>query len=168
MAYCAWLSERTGGRYRLPTEAEWEKAASWDSQAGKKRLYPWGDEWDSARCNNKASPGEGTTPVGQFSRAGGDSAYGISDMAGNVWEWTLSKWGNDRKQPAFGYPYANADGREDLEGTELRVMRGGCFYDGPGWCRSASRYPYEPQLGAEFIGFRVVRVMEGGGADGAS
>ena len=168
MAYCAWLSERAEGRYRLPTEAEWEKAASWDSQAGEKRLYPWGDEWDSARCNNKVSPGEGTTPVGQFSRAGGDTAYGVSDMAGNVWEWTLSKWGADRKEPTFGYPYDSADGREGLEGTELRVMRGGCFYDGPGWCRSASRYPYEPQLGAEFVGFRVVRVAEKGGADGAS
>jgi formylglycine-generating enzyme required for sulfatase activity len=166
LAYCRWLSQRTGKTYRLPTEVEWEKAASWDFRAGEKRTYPWGDEWDPDRCNNGTAPEQGTTPVGQFSRAGGDSSYGASDMAGNVWEWTLSKWGRDRSGPSFVYPYDSADGREALEGSDLRVLRGGSFYDGPGWCRATSRFPNEPLLAADYIGFRVVRMVEG--ADGAS
>ncbi|MFZ5915742.1 MAG: SUMF1/EgtB/PvdO family nonheme iron enzyme [Chloroflexota bacterium] len=160
LAYCAWLSGRTGKQYRLPTEAEWEKAASWEPQGSKKRAYPWGDDWDPARCSNAASPERGVSPVGHYSQVGGDSAYGISDMAGNVWEWTLSKWGRDRSQPAFVYPYNPTDGRQALDGSELRVLRGGSFHDGRGWCRVSSRFPNEPLLAADYIGFRVVRVEE--------
>jgi formylglycine-generating enzyme required for sulfatase activity len=168
MAYCRWLSEQMEKTYRLPTEAEWEKAASWDAQAMKRRLYPWGDEWDPARCNNKASPGQRTTPVGQHRRAGGDSPYGLSDMAGNVWEWTLSKWGKDRNKPGFRYPYKRDDGREDIEDCEFRVVRGGSFYDGAGWCRTSARYPQESTLDADYIGFRVVRKVVEESADGLS
>ena len=168
MAYCAWLSERTNQRYRLPAETEWEKAAGWHPKAGEKRTYPWGNEWLPARCNNKDSPEQGTTPVGQFSHEGGDSAYGVSDMAGNVWEWTLSKWGRDRKKASFRYPYDSTDGREALDGAELRVLRGGCFYDGPGWCRSQARFPNEPLLAADYIGFRVVREVKQETNDGTS
>jgi len=165
-AYCHWLSEKTDKTYRLPSEAEWEKAASWNQRQGQKRVYPWGDKWEAARCNNRESsalettPQSGTSPVGEFSQAGGDSAYGISDMAGNVWEWTLSKWGRDREKPAFAYPYERQDDRESPDGPDLRVLRGGSFYDGPGWCRSTSRFPNEPLLAADYIGFRVVRVAE--------
>ena len=170
MAYCDWLSERTGRTYLLPTEAQWEKAASWNAQRDEKCLYPWGDEWDAERCCNKESPEKGTTPVGQYSQAGGDSPYGVSDMAGNVWEWTLSKWGRDRTKPSFAYPYRPDDGRESREGPELRVLRGGSFYDGPGWCRSTARFPNEAALSADYIGFRVVRVagkQEGKGEEAA-
>jgi formylglycine-generating enzyme required for sulfatase activity len=168
VAYCAWLSERTGQQYRLPTEAEWEKAATWDYRTNKKRLYPWGDEWNADLCNNKES-GPGTTVlVGQYSQAGGDSPCGVSDMAGNVWEWTLSKWGRDQNKPSFAYPYDGSDGREALEGTEYRVTRGGCFYDGPGWSHSSARFPYGPLDVVYYIGFRVVRVVGRGGSDGAS
>jgi formylglycine-generating enzyme required for sulfatase activity len=158
MAYCDWLSHQTGKKYRLPTEAEWEKAAGWDTQKGAGRRYPWGDEWDTERCNNKESGPGRTTPVGQYSQAGGDSSHGVSDVAGNVWEWTLSKWGRDREKPVFGYPYDRHDGREALAGAEFRVLRGGSFYDGAGWCRTAARYPNEALLAADYIGFRVVRV----------
>ena len=166
MAYCDWLSEQKGKKYRLPTEAEWEKAASWDSQAAKRRLYPWGDAWDPALCNNKSSSGQGTTPVGQYRQAGGDSPYGLSDMAGNVWEWTLSKWGSQRYEPTFKYPYDRQDGREDLDGSEFRVLRGGNFHDGPAWCRTSARYPYESTSTADYIGFRVVREAAEGDTDG--
>jgi len=168
LAYCDWLSQQTGKKYRLPSEAEWEKAASWDPQTSTKRRYPWGDEWDAARCNNKESGPGRTTPVGQYSQAKGDSPHGASDMAGNVWEWTLSQWGRDRNKPSFRYPYDRSDGRETLEGTEFRVLRGGCFYDGAGWCSASARYPNEPLLSADYIGFRVMRVSGEEAADGAS
>jgi formylglycine-generating enzyme required for sulfatase activity len=168
MAYCGWLSERTGEKYRLPTEAEWEKAASWDPQTSTKRRYPWGDKWDAARCNSRENGQEKTMPVGQYSQAGGDSPYGVSDMAGNVWEWTLSKWGRDRDKPSFKYPYARGGDREALGGTEFRVLRGGCFYDGAGWCIASARSPSEPLSSNDYIGFRVVRVLEEEAADGTS
>ncbi len=71
---------------RLPTEEEWEKAASWDAELGRKRKYPWGDEFDSAKCNTKEAKIGRTTDVGSYPL--GRSAVGCDDMAGNVWEWT--------------------------------------------------------------------------------
>ena len=87
-AYCRWLSERTGRPYRLPSEAEWEKAA----RGADGRRYPWGDDFDAARCNGVSSDLGGTMPVGSFSPMG-DSSCGCADMAGNVWEWTNTRWG---------------------------------------------------------------------------
>ena len=80
--YCRWR----GPGFRLPTEQEWEKAASWDQNKQAKRKYPWGDEFDPSRCNTlEGGPGK-TTPVGAY--LNGASAYGCYDMAGNVFEWT--------------------------------------------------------------------------------
>ena len=80
VAYCNWLSQVTGKPYRLPSEAEWEKAA----RGTDGRIYPWGDEpSDEKRCNFGCNVG-GTTPVGRYSPQG-DSPYGCTDMAGNVW-----------------------------------------------------------------------------------
>ena len=97
--YCRWLSEATGRPYRLPTEAEWEKAARGTGGG----IYPWGDTWDAKRCNTKESGSGDTTPVGAYPR--GASPYGLMDMAGNVWEWTSSR--------LWDYPYQAGDGRED-------------------------------------------------------
>jgi serine/threonine protein kinase len=79
VAYCRWLSEVTGYRVRLPTEAEWEKAACWDPATGHARRYPWGDEFDEARCNVDAHGAlrVESTPVGRYSPAG-DSPYGLA------------------------------------------------------------------------------------------
>jgi formylglycine-generating enzyme required for sulfatase activity len=153
LAYCRWLSEVTGKPYGLPSEAEWEKAA----RGPEGRRYPWGDAWDATRCNIPVGEeAERTaTPVDAYPR--GVSAYGLLDMVGNVWEWTRSLWGPDLRSPAFTYPYAAADGREDLSARRevRRVLRGVSFYNRPVDARCAARYRYSPGNRFDSVGFRV-------------
>ena len=82
------------------------------------RKYPWGDEFDRNKCNTSESDIGDTTSVGKYSPAG-DSPYGVTDMAGNVWEWTSSLY-----RP---YPYSVEDGQENPEASGSRVLRGGSF-----------------------------------------
>ncbi len=114
MAYAKWLAERTGQPWRLPSEAEWEKAA----RGTDGQIYPWGDTFDASRANTDEGKKGGTTPVGSY--PSGASPFGALDMAGNVWEWT-----NTVYKP---YPYVATDGRERLDSTENRVLRGGSWY----------------------------------------
>jgi formylglycine-generating enzyme required for sulfatase activity len=111
-AYAAWASKR------LPSEAEWEKAASWDWTIGTKRRYPWGDTWDRRLCNMVDSGVGRTTPVGAYSPHG-DAPCGAIDMAGNVFEWTSSL--------DWNYPYRVGDGRDDPSRYGVRVRRGGSY-----------------------------------------
>lgn len=141
LAYCKWLSEKSGLPVTLPSEAEWEKAA----RGTDGRIYPWGNEFDKDKCNTAESGIENTTPVGKYSPAG-DSPYGCADMAGNVSEWTRSKPRN--------YPYNAEDGRENLESTDYRLVRGGSFY------LPNERVSYRefdlPNSRRGILGFRVV------------
>lgn len=165
VAYCRWLSEKSGRAYRLPTEAEWEKTA----RGTDGRRYPWGDEWDPARCNSKAAGIGKPTPVGQFSRReddpdsaarpGGDSPYGCADMAGNVWEWCSTRWGGTGVKPTFGYPYRTDDGREDEDGVDIRVIRGGGWNNDPSLCRCGYRFRLFPDFVYNYLGFRCARIL---------
>jgi formylglycine-generating enzyme required for sulfatase activity len=144
VAYCNWLSRKTGQSYRLPTEAEWEKAA----RGAQGHTWPWGNDWSAAKCNSKEAQRRTTTPTSQFS-PDGDSVYGAADMAGNVWEWCSSLY-----RP---YPYRANDGREDSQANGERVVRGGSFADNRESVRGASRHRRLPNIRDNATGFRVVR-----------
>ena len=142
VAYCRWLSQARGEEVRLPSEAEWEKAARGDQD---RRAYPWGDEApDEHRCNFDINIGS-TTPVGIY--PAGASPYGCLDMSGNVWEWTRSMY--------KGYPYVADDGREDARATGTRVLRGGSFGYSADGVRCAIRFRGSPFVGSDGRGFRV-------------
>ena len=162
LAYATWMGAH------LPTEAQWEKAAGWDAKEGRARRWPWGDTFDNGRCNYAARqrttrgvarwlrrirPKDDdmppTTPVGQYS-PDGDSPYGCADMAGNVWEWCSTIY--------EGYPYQADDGREQLDSSDRRVLRGGLWYsDETGSVRCAYRDWGDVVIWLGRFGFRVAR-----------
>jgi len=184
LRYCEWLTGRLrtwegtpeplatllreeGWVITLPSEAEWEKAARGGEQIPNPKLqtpnsksqtpilvenpepgrgFPWGSEPDPDRANY-GETGIGTTSaVGCF--PGGVSPYGVEDLSGNVWEWTRSL----HKE----YPYDPGDGREDLESSSVRVLRGGAFSDVVRLVRCAYRFGFSPYGRLRYFGFRVV------------
>ena len=158
MTYCQWLNQTCGQElpagyiYRLPTEAEWEKAARGELGFD----WPWGNDFDPTRCNSLEGNKGDTTPVGAYSPHG-DSPYGCADMVGNVWEWTCSLWGKHFFELDYSYPYDPTDGRENFKASNdiLRVLRGGSFLNSRTLARCASRYRYDPSYQVSYLGFRV-------------
>ena len=154
-AFCEWQDGR------LPTEAEWEKAASWDSDRNLQNRYPWGNAFDGLLTNfcdesctqpqsNRAYDDgfEQTAPAGAF--ANGRSSYGIYNMAGNVWEWAADWFASDYYENS---PTANPQGPE--EGTQ-RVVRGGSWFDTGNFVNAQFRSGINPTDGGQSIGFRCV------------
>jgi len=166
VCHVCWYEAEAFARWagkRLPTEEEWEAAATWDPATGEKRLFPWGDEPPAAIGNGTGGPvtiptdanldqlSFGTTPVGTYPR--NVSPIGCHDMIGNVWEWTASPF---RGYPGFrAFPYPEYS--ETFFGAEYRVLRGGSWATRPGAIRGTFRnwdFLIRRQI---FAGFRCAR-----------
>ncbi|MBN1814302.1 MAG: SUMF1/EgtB/PvdO family nonheme iron enzyme [Anaerolineae bacterium] len=149
-AYCNWLADEMGWDIHLPTEAQWEKAASWAPVAEVKYRFPWGDTAADPTLLNYQGSGLGrTTSVGSYPL--GASPYGALDMAGNVWEW-VSDW--------YGYDYYDeAEGAVDPLGPATgthHVMRGGSYGYDDHKARTTHRDAGTPRASGAGLGFRCV------------
>jgi formylglycine-generating enzyme required for sulfatase activity len=175
IAFCRWLSQESGKKVTLPTEAQWE----WACRAGagsplyygdldtdfsafanmadvtiKELVYDVRDQYPPDLVPRDARFDDGklvTADVGSYR----PNAWGLHDMHGNVWEWTRSSY-----KP---YPYRAADGRNDIAGADRRVVRGGSWYDRPKRCRSAFRLSYPDWQKVYNVGFRIVIEPESAG-----
>ncbi|NOZ21443.1 MAG: SUMF1/EgtB/PvdO family nonheme iron enzyme [Planctomycetes bacterium] len=182
MAFCRWLSQKTGKAFTLPTEAQWEYAC----RSGAATPMFYGDlDTDFSRFANMADaklrefasdPYTVDVPLTnatkyddwipkdtRFNDGGlvtvdvgkyAPNAWGLHDMHGNVWEWTRTTY-----KP---YPYRTDDGRDDIAPTDRKVVRGGSWRDRPKRCRASFRLSYLPYQAVHDVGFRVVCVSDGG------
>lgn len=152
LQYCYWLTRSTGRKFRLPTEAEWEKAA----RGTDGRIFPWGNEWLPENCNAEYTIMD-TTAVDAYSPKG-DSPFRCSDMCGNTFDWTSTNIGTPNPWPAvFNYPYTPKDRRERImDRTSRRVGRGGSYTRSFLYCRCPFRFADNPYDRYSAQGFRVV------------
>jgi formylglycine-generating enzyme required for sulfatase activity len=153
--YAAWLSRKTGKKYRLLTEAEWEYAA----RAGSTTTYPWGDQIDCGKAAYDLEKGSdcasyggkpsvhGTQVVGTYQA----NRWGLYDMIGNVWQWCEDDWHPDyRGAPDDGSAWRGGD-------VSMRIIRGGSWNYGPSALRSTDRNWFPLNGRTAFIGFRIAR-----------
>ena len=175
MAFCSWMSDKTGEIYRLPTEAEWEKASRGDmeknSLLGHQRRYPWGDQIDGSYANfyqsgdtyeNRGGNG-GKTPVGYydgsiqegFQTNSNASPYGAFDMAGNVLELCLDWYGENY------YSNSSENNPKGPDSGTRKVMRGGGRHSRISGLRSSYRENgTRPTTRSVTMGFRIVMENE--------
>jgi len=146
-AYCVWLARKTGFPVRLPTEAEWERAARGGLES---KRFPWGDTLDADRAHFLPGSGvkaeRGTAPVGTYP----PNAFNMHDMAGNVWEW-VSDW----YSPNY-YARAQYINPQGPDAGLMRIVRGGAWVNADDtYLRCACRHKVPPDSYAYSIGFRV-------------
>ncbi len=153
VAYCEWLASQVDRDIRLPTEAEWEKAARGGIEG---RRYPWGDDIDLSRANFVADPSSkrhrGTRPTGTYA----PNNYGLCDVVGNVWEW-VSDW----YAPDY---YGGSELRDPLgpPSGSLRIVRGGSWVNHDvSMLRCAYRHKVPPDTYAHSVGFRIACAADG-------
>jgi formylglycine-generating enzyme required for sulfatase activity len=142
-AFCRWLSLKLRKEVRLPSEAEWEKAARGEDG----RTYPWGEDFDAAKCNTRETGLGQPTAVGMY--PAGASPCGALDMSGNVWEWTSSPWTDN-------YALGEKDIGAPDAAPGFRVYRGGSAWRRDQDARSAFRFKSRPQFTEAGLGFRVL------------
>jgi formylglycine-generating enzyme required for sulfatase activity len=139
IAFCHWLTVKLGYEIRLPTEWEWQQAATGGDPTN---AYPWGAEWDSGRTNTYESMLNRSTAVGIYPH--GASPVGALDMSGNVWEWCLNEYENPK--------------RRGVSGKARRSVRGGSWRNNQGNARCGYRNRNNPNRRYNNIGFRLVCV----------
>ena len=154
-AYVSWLSRKTGAKYRLLSEAEWEYAA----RAGTTTPFSFGSTISTSQANYdgnytygsgvKGEYRQKTTPTGSFSA----NSFGLYDMHGNVWEWTQDCWNDSYSgAPKNGSAWTSGD-------CSRRVVRGGSWLDYPQYFRSAVRFGIGTSYRDFSFGFRVARTL---------
>ncbi|MBL8154110.1 MAG: SUMF1/EgtB/PvdO family nonheme iron enzyme [Anaerolineae bacterium] len=138
VAYCAWLSDKSGMKITLPTEQQWQRAAQGDSEY----RYPWGNHFDKTRCNTQEAAIRMTTPVNKYPL--GASPYGVMDMAGNIWEWTQTNQMSQKANGSSPAPHLTY------------IVKGGSYMGSQERARNTFYFKLDPVYRYHTIGFRVV------------
>jgi formylglycine-generating enzyme required for sulfatase activity len=147
--YVTWLSKKTGKKYRLPSEAEWEYAA----RAGTKTAFWWGNTIGKGNANCKNCGGDYNRKRPAVVDSFDANAFGLQGMSGSVWEWVEDCWFDS-------YEGAPGDGSaRTRKDCQSRVLRGGSWRNDADYARSASRFTYDNDVRYVLNGFRVVREM---------